>query len=355
MTLSIVRVLLAAIFSLAGVLLTVPVIIVALPFWIVTLLTRFIYARVHPLSSRILPWQQLIEYEPIIGWKPKANLKAYGRSDSVFYLTTDAQGWRGKTSLVESEIVVFGDSYAFGYGVSDNAFFAELDPLVKIKAIGTNGYNMVQPLLWMQRLSADLSGKLVVWFIYFGNDLYENLQPNLGHYRMPFVRNVNGAGRWEIVTSHVNASQWTSNQPRDYYARLAEICSPTVLSRRACAACEFLIGQGRDVCDRAGARLVIMTIPDIAQISESRKAKLAMRAPDPACFDVDLPDTRMREICGSLGVPFITLKDYLKVEHHKEHDAHWNERGHRRVAEVLRSLYRDSGMRGEDAAMTNPP
>lgn len=338
---SIIRTFVAAILSLFGMALTIPVIVCGLPFWVVAFLSRFIYARLSSLKSRIVPWQQLIEYEPIVGWKPKANLNAYAYADKVFHLTTDAQGWRGKTTLRESDIVVFGDSYAFGYGVSDKFFFAELNPKVRIKTISANGYNMVQALLWMRQLSADLSGKVVVWFIYFGNDLYENLQPNLDQYRMPFVRTANGADNWEIVTSHVSPAKWFSNSERDYYGKLAEICSSTFLSQRACSACEFLIRQGRDACDRAGARLVVMTIPDITQISESHMERLAMLARDPESFDPDLPDIRIREICGNLSVPFITLKEHLGVQDHKEHDAHWNERGHKRVAQVLYDLYCD--------------
>jgi hypothetical protein len=335
------RTAIAAIFSLLGVLLALPVVICALPFWTVALLTRLIHEPLRLLlRSTVMSWDQLIEYEPVVGWKPKPNLNVHAHADQVFHLTTDARGWRGKTTLAESDIVVFGDSYAFGYGVSDKSFFAELNPQLKIKSIGAQGYNMVQSLLWMRFLRDELRGKLVVWFIYFGNDLYENLQPNMRQYRMPFVRAVNGRGSWEIVTSHVNSSSWSSNLQRDYYARLAEICTPTFLSQRACSACEFLIREGRDICNQAGAQLLIMTVPDITQISQSHMKKLAALAPDPHRFDPNLPDLNIRAMCRKLGVPFVTLKDHLGVEDHKEHDAHWNERGHKHVADVLNDLYR---------------
>jgi hypothetical protein len=337
--LTIFRGLIAAIFSLFAALLTIPLIILGLPFWIVAFLARFIHARASSFRWQVSSWQHLIEYAPTVGWKPKPNLNAYAYADKVFHLTTDAQGWRGKTTLQESDIVVFGDSYAFGYGVSDKSFFAELSDKVKIKAIGVNGYNMVQALLWMRELSAELNGKLVVWFIYFGNDLYDNLQPNMDHYRTPFVRRVNGTGSWEVVTSHVSPVKWSSNAPFDYYEKLAEICSPTLLSERAFSACEFLISSAHDICARAGAQLVVMTVPDIKQIDPSRTEKLAALAPDPAYFDPGLPDRKIAETCGRLGVPFVTLGDHLDAEDHKEYDPHWNEKGHERVAEILYNLY----------------
>lgn len=343
---SIVRTVVAAVFCLFGMLLTVPVIVCALPFWIVASLTRFIHACASLFSARIVPWKELIEYEPTVGWKPRANLNAYAHADKVFHLTTDAQGWRGQTTLAESDIVVFGDSCAFGYGVSDKSHFAELNPDVKIKAIGAGGYNMVHATLWMRRLSAELKGKLVVWFIYFGNDLYDNLQPNYRHYRSPFVRTVNGTGSWEVVTSHISSAKWCGNSQRDHYAKLAEICcSPTLLSQRACSACEFLIGQGRDICNQAGAQLLVMTIPDITQISASHMERLAGLAPDRDSFDANLPDTRVKEICGNLGVPLVALKNHLRVEDYKRRDVHWNERGHKDVAEVLHGVFHDYVLR----------
>jgi len=155
----------------------------------------------------------------------------------VCHLTTDGEGWRGRTELRESDIVVFGDSFAFGYGVDDKKFFAGLNPDVRIKSIGVNGYNMVQSLFWMERLSVQLTGKLVVWFVYFGNDLYENLQPNLERYRMPFVRSFNGTGDWEIVTSHINATKWPFSSERRYHQRsqkfAVQLFSPRAPTRPA--------------------------------------------------------------------------------------------------------------------------
>jgi hypothetical protein len=157
-------------------------------------------------------------------------------------------------------------------------FFSQPNGNIRIKAIGAPGYNMVQEILLMNALSSQLRGKLVVWFIYFGNDLYENLQPNFYRYRMPFVREINGTGDWEIVTSHVSPANWRSRFERDYYARLAEICSPTFLAQRVYSACEYLIGKGLEICNRADARLVVMTIPDITLISKNQTKRLATLA-----------------------------------------------------------------------------
>ncbi len=175
------RTVLAIIAALFGMILTVPIIILGLPFWAVAYFTRILSLL---NETRAIEWKQIMEFYSTIGWKPRANLDTYalGLDGEPFHFTTDSHGWRGKNSIADSEIVVFGDSFAFGFAADDDKFYAELNPRLRIKAIGANGYNMVQSLLWMQRLSTKLKEKLVVWFIYYGNDLYENLQPNLDIY-----------------------------------------------------------------------------------------------------------------------------------------------------------------------------
>ena len=189
------RVLLATMATVIGLLLALPLVVLALPFWAVAFLTRTLARHLEP---SYVSWDQLMEFTPIIGWKPKANLNAHYLTvaeDGVFHAVTDAQGWPGTTSIAESDIIVFGDSYAFGYGVNVEGFFAESTARCALKPLVRLAYNMVQEVLLMRQLSSQLAGKLVVWFIFVGNDLHDNLTPNMYHYRMPFVREVNGTGQ----------------------------------------------------------------------------------------------------------------------------------------------------------------
>jgi hypothetical protein len=331
------RVLLAIVAALVGMLLAIPVLALMVPFWAVAFLTRTVARLIEP---RFVPWQQLIEFDPQIGWKPKANLDTYylAERDDVFHVTTDSEGWSGKTNIAESHVVIFGDSYAFGYGVDAEASFANLSK-VPVKAIGAPGYNLVQELLLMRQLSSQLKGKLVVWFIYFTNDLFDNLSPNMRHYRTPFVREAENVSGWEIVTSHLSAKKWSysSGRQRIHLQALAAVYSPTFLSQRASAACEFLIKEGNDICNLAGAQLLILTIPCPYTLSQSGLKYF----PNPQVIDPELPDREIREICRKWRVPLVAGKDFLSEHDYKGHDDHWNERGHRRVAQALERLYRN--------------
>jgi hypothetical protein len=331
--------------ALIGCLLVAPVALAALIFAGFGLLVRFFVQIFEP---RFLSWHELIEFEPDVGWKSRANVRTHYLADDVYPVTTDADGWRGRSSIADSQVIVFGDSFAWGHGIDDENFFSNRTDTVKVKAVGSDGYNLVQELLWMRRLAPQLRGKLVVWFIYFGNDLYENLTPDMCGYRMPFVRPLNGTGTWEIVSSHVTPKQWffaprSNGNERDYYAKLAELCSRSFLSERAYPACEYLLREGRDLCRESGAELVAMTIPDITQMTSFGKAVLLKHGGDPNSFDADFPDRRFGEICGKLGIRLVRLKDHLSRADYKVGDCHWNAAGHRKVADLLAQLHREHG------------
>jgi hypothetical protein len=342
---TVVRFVISVVGALIGYSLVAPVAVAALVLAAFRVCTSFFAGIFEPHFMR---WDELIEFEPCIGWKSRSNVRTYHLAEDIYSVTTDMDGWRGKSSVADSQVVVFGDSFAWGHGIDDQNFFANLTGAVGVKAVGSDGYNMVQELLWMRRLAPQLKGKLVVWFIYFGNDLYENLTPDMCGYRMPFVRPLNGTGAWEIVSNHVSPKKWSHGQSangdgRDYYAKMAELCSRSFLSDRAYPACEYLLREGRDLCRESGAELVVMTIPDVTQMTDRGKAFLLSRGGDPKSFDPDSPDQQIGAICSRLGVRLVRLKDYLSPEDYKIGDCHWKPSGHRKVADLLVQLHRKHG------------
>jgi len=336
------RAVLAILSSVIALLLALPIVLLGVPFCTVAMLTRLCARLLRP---KCVPLNQLVEFDSSIGWKPKANLDThyFAVDDEVCHIRTDAQGWAGKMGLSQSEVVVFGDSFAFGYGVNFAASFVELNPNLRIKAIGAPGYNMVQELLLMRQLALELRNKLIVWFICLDNDLYDNLRPSKADStRIPFVCHLKGGDDWEIVTSHMNHTKWycSSVNGRSYYPMLATLCTPSFFSQRAFSACEFLLKQGKDICRKVNAQLVIITIPNRNQLSKCGHEFLASYIKDAKNFDPDFPDKRISEICRTLEIVFQPAKQYLEASDYKEYDPHWNERGHRHMAELLDHIHR---------------
>jgi hypothetical protein len=339
-----IRTILAALTTLVALVLLVPVLILVLPFWLVSLLTRGLSRMAEP---EFLTRDQLIQFDREFGWRARPNLDTHHLMVDLFHIRTDSDGWRGNHTLAESDIVVFGDSFAAGYGVSDSHFFANLPFAHKIKSVGIGGYSMVQEFLWMQKLKNSLQGKLVIWFVYYGNDLYDNLMPDLRGYRKPFMREVRGTNEWEIVSAHVNPDQWSiifqgRMQGQHHIPKLGELCGDTFLARRAFAACEFLLSKGKALCDEVGAELAVLGVPDTIQLSSEGRQALKAMGGDPPAFDAAAPDNKIGEICRGLGVKFLAGSSVFRTNCYKVNDCHWNETGHRKVLEAIERLVRPS-------------
>ena len=327
-----------------AILAAVPCMILLLPAMVIGLVLRGLPLLVHLIAQRLepsfVPWIEIMQFDPLLGWRPRPNLNTYylATRDDVFKTATDNDGWPGQSTLDASRIVVIGDSVAFGYGVNTERSFSEVDPSLGVKAVGAPGYSMVQGVQLMEQLSSRLEGKLVVWFVFLGNDIHDNLRPHMQHYRAPFVRRRNG--HWEIAQAHVSAERWECSQPiPDRLPMLAEFCVPGPISDRAYSACAFLIGRADSACREAGAQLVVVSIPPPVLLHPSGIARLTSMCHRPGQFDPTLPDQRISSLCQNLGVPFVAGQSIFKLSDYKHREGiHWNQRGHLRMAVLLRQL-----------------
>jgi len=328
-----IRSLLPLIGGIIGIALAAPIILLGLPFWFVSCCTKGFQRWIEP---RTVQWKDLIQFDPHVGWKPEPSMSVYCLAEGadIFRVETDQDGWCGRTTLEDARVVVFGDSYAFGYAV-DRPFFRVTQDDLPIKAIGAPGYNMVQELILITHSAPHLEGKLVVWFIYPGNDLTDNLSPAMTTfgYRMPFVRESGTGGSWEIMTDHIRPEGWFAGARYDRNRKISAVFGKNRASDRVYAACEFLIARGQEVCRRVGASLVILSIPWTIQFDRLPWAGVSDTTIDPG-----RPDRSIGEICARLGVNFVPGTSHFTEDHYIPGEGHLNEEGHRRLAGILREL-----------------
>lgn len=344
-TINIVRTILAFFSACIGLVLTIPFLVIGLPFWLIAFGTR----RLSQIFARNrVSWRDVVEFDSEIGWKIKGNLDCYCDCGiTSFHIRTDSQGYRTDSPISESDVVVMGDSYAFGYGVdNDRAYFSGRNTVLKIKPIGAPGYNMVQELLLMRKFAQSLQGKQIVWFICFGNDLYDNIFPNMENYRAPFLSFSKESCQWNIVTSHVGPQSWPYNfessfrEKEKWFGNFVD----GEFSEKVYGACDFLISEGLDLCNKINARLAILTVPMSHQIANSRSWKRkASRIGKVELFDPSLPDRRIGAICDKLSIPHIAAAQYINPDDLIPVDGHWNNKGHRKIAKTLEDLVFPNG------------
>ncbi len=317
-----------------------PAAVAMAPFWAVAALTRRLPDALKLQPDNTLPWQQLLQYVPEVGWRTRPGLDAYSYADDLFHLTTDDEGWRGPLSLDDADLLVFGDSYAFGHGVHDHQVYTNFTGGLRTKALGSNGYSMVHANLWMERLAQRAAGKSAMWFVYAGNDLYDNLRPNYGPYRMPFVRWT--AQGWTIHVDHVSELPWPISTERpSYLDELARMCTPSQDSERAFEAAGYLIDRAAQVCRTVGIDLTVVSVPRREQIDAALLPHLRDRSPAPARFDPALPELAFERCCTAAGLPFVALADHLEPADYQRNDIHWGPSGHEKVGQLIAHLHRE--------------
>ena len=110
------------------------------------------------------------EFDSILGWKYKKNLKnILYMDDPKRYLTTNKQGYRNNfdfSSTHKNTIFILGDSFTFGEEVSDNETFSYLLNISfkkrKFYNLGVNAYGYDQMLLTLKRYVEKYQPKSII-------------------------------------------------------------------------------------------------------------------------------------------------------------------------------------------------
>ena len=75
------------------------------------------------------------------------------------------------------------------------------------------------------------------------------------------------------------------------------------------------------------------------QLGEQEWSKAVKDSEAEGVLDRNLPDKKLTDICEKNDISFLSLSPLLQLNDHIPHEGHWNEKGHERMAEILRSLY----------------
>jgi hypothetical protein len=140
----------------------------------------------------------------------------------------------------------------------------------------------------------------------------------------------------------------------DHHEMLGNTYSSSFIAERAYSACEFLIDTANSALKRAGAKLVVVTVPDVFELSERGTRQLLLYSADPNTFDPNYPHRRIREICSELGVDSVSAKDFLRLEDYSSGDRHWTVTGHRSINKLVARLHAEYAGTGRERANADP-
>jgi GDSL-like lipase/acylhydrolase family protein len=156
-------------------------------------------------AARLVHWELVLMFargeqqhympDPDLGFRHAPNVRWSGRPRSdvevacglsasradVITVTYDGHGYRNATALARADIALIGDSYVEGgieggY-VSDHevvSSFLQERLGRSVANLGVAGYGTAQELVVLQRDAMPLAPRVVIWFFFEGNDLYND-------------------------------------------------------------------------------------------------------------------------------------------------------------------------------------
>lgn len=294
--------------------------------------------------------------------------------------TTDSLGFRNPRELDRADVVLIGDSYVEGHWVSDEETCAAVlarETGLAVANLGIAGYGSLQQLEVLERHGLGLRPRLVAWFFFEGNDLYDDeaFENAMLHYRAPAgaadagsaTRARRGGSTWfrrsfvrqafralrrlchPLVPVPVAASGWFGSGDaarRLYFHDYAALTFGEFERRRLAKAGAALL-RARRQCEEAGAQLVVLCVPMKFRVYGS----LCTFAPGSPCREWrpwQLPSL-LAESCAAAHIPFVDLSEPMRAAAaaggllYAPEDSHWSAAGHEFVADVLAGLWQRIG------------
>jgi lysophospholipase L1-like esterase len=295
-----------------------------------------------------------------LGWIGRPNLHLrFRRSEFDALVEHDAEGWRqpkpARPALPSSRVLVLGDSFTWGWGVSQGQVFtdllqAALPDTVAVYNRGVPGFGTAQEYLVLRReLAARVYDAVVVMF--YMNDLSDNISSKQG--TRPYFELVNGAlrPRNQPALRVMNpVRQFLRDNSRVYAFVQFQL---ERLKRRFTGEendhPEYRNAPAVDFHDVPGYPVTARLLREMQGLARQHGARFFLvYIPQRSEFELDTPFPYVRsihamveDIAHSEGIPLLDLS--VPFHQHARSgeqliyaiDAHWNPAGHRVAASAL--------------------
>jgi hypothetical protein len=288
-------------------------------------------------------------------------------------ISYDHRGYRNASALTRADVVLIGDSYVEGDYVSDDQIvsrFLEAHLGRPVANLGVAGYGAAQELVVLERDGLPLAPRVVIWFFFEGNDLYNDhdfentmlVAPDVraagwtrrhGWWRRSLIRNTHA---WLRVQLHPlvpsqcphfgTVTVGPQRGQRMFFAPDGAL-PWTDFERRRWDRAQHTLREAARVTQERDARLLLVYVPtkfrvfrDLIEVPAG--SELRGWTPWP------LPDLFLR-FCREGGLACVDLTGVLGDAvrdggmPYPVVDSHWSPEGHRRVARGLAEILESRG------------
>jgi hypothetical protein len=291
----------------------------------------FVYHRKH------------IEFDPEIGIVLRPGLVERSNRTREFSVTisTNSAGFRDdEQSLDRPEILLLGDSFAFGTGVNQEETVGSLmEKMVsrKVLNLGVPTYSNVQEYLsfkrWIDSRGADF--RLAVFLLYH-NDLPTNVRRSEPLMR-PYL-DTSGSEFRLVFPTREGYDRWADFVDGRYRPLCHRLYIGYYFARAVALYREpesFTVEKPGGVSIKLGFEKIV---DDIAGLAESVDLPV-MFAYIPRMLAPDHTDIRhIEKAFRDRSVAFLNLAEVLTAEDYYPLDGHWKPSGHRKAAQALAAV-----------------
>lgn len=320
-------------------------------------------------------WTGQVQGDVVSGW----NLPPENTSPVTF--TTDARGFRNRQTHEQADVVLLGDSYVEGWYVSDEetaAVVLEQRLGRPVANLGVSGFGTLQELAVLRRYGLPLRPKLVAWFFFEGNDLYDDqefenaliyLREHGGYnadpvqpvrldwrrfQRASFVRNAYGLLRRtthplirQALPPHGWYRDWTGAMHRLFYHNYAAL-PLTDYERERLDTTTSAFREGSTLAREHGVTITLFFVPIKFRVY-GEFCTFARNSPCRHWQPWALP-TRFAALCAAEDLDCVDLSEPMRDAAeagqllYAAEDSHWNPAGHAFVAEQVLAVWRRLGL-----------
>lgn len=294
-----------------------------------------------------------VRFDPELGYMTRPGLETrFANREFDTTVRTNSQGFRDdEGSLNDPDVLVLGDSFAFGWGVDQGESVAdELERRTGLTVLnmGVAGYGTLQQFLLLRRFAHrhDLSGKVALFFLNAEDVRESSRHPLSAEDRYADwsgvdlrVRHLPG-GAFESWLSRVRGRQCRGVYRMSVAADVVrEVLHRWVDGSEALRSApreaeqwtdfEETLGRLRAFADRNAVRVVFVYVPSRGDVERSRTSSV---------------QPRIRQAITARSFPLINSGDVLSGTDYFRLDDHWRATGHEQVAAEVEQVLRARGM-----------